>query len=173
MTTVKLPAPHDWDLSAEILDATMQAIDEKFHVSRAYHIPYLAGYSEGEPGSPLTRTIYIDHRMPDHFVPKDGGRTVKTDQYLVLHEAIEVTLEALEIPYQLRHQIALRVELAAVAADGVNVEEYNEFMAYWIDALEKEGYDDLPPDLDMTPYEDEEEFAHGHYHKFSSDEARE
>ena len=78
----------------------MEDLDKQFNVSREFHIPYLAGYSnDGE-------TIYIDKRMPTGFRSTKGakaGRWVPTDSYLVLHEAIEKNLESTGMRYQFRH----------------------------------------------------------------------
>lgn len=165
MTTLHFPAPRDWLLSSAILDAAAEAIDDKFQVSRSYHVPYLAGYNRKG-----TR-IYIDSRMPEGYDAKKGehkGEFVQTDRYLILHEAIEKILlmffgqsadEHEAGIYQLCHQIALRLEMAAVEADGLDWAEYNAFMSEWVDAIGAEGDENLPPDLDQTPYRDEDDHA--------------
>lgn len=154
MTTLHFPSPGDWLLSDKILDAAAEALDNAFTLSRDYHIPYVAGYSKDG------KTLYIDKRMPDGYEAESGklkGQWVPTDRFLMLHEAVEkILLDRLKV-YQLCHQIALRVEEAVVKADGVDWDEYNDFMAHWIEVIEDEGYTDLPPDLDETPYLDEDD----------------
>lgn len=157
MTTLHFPTPDDWLLNPKILDAAMDAIDGKFDVSRRYHVPYLAGYNR------KGTEIYIDSRMPEGYEAKKGkrnGKFVQTDKYLVLHEAIEKILLMFFGKagiYQLAHQVALRLEQDAVEADGLDWREYNDFMSEWVDAVEAEGYTHLPPQLDLTPYEDEDD----------------
>lgn len=159
MTTLHFPAKDDWKLSRAILDAALSVIDGAFEVSREYHVPYVAGYSEDG------KTIYIDSRMPEGFESK-SGKYISTDQYLILHEAIEkilmmflladgITDTAKQHIYQLCHQIAYRVENDAVQADDIDLKEYSDFMGYWVNKLGKEDYNNLPPNLDPTPYDDE------------------
>src|SRR5690242_21912752 len=84
-------APHqklrlpEWYVSSLMMDRALDAVVR--HVKkfdRKHDIPYLAGYSlDG-------KTIYIDRHMPKSF--KFRGRTIETDRFLLLHEAVEKTL---------------------------------------------------------------------------------
>lgn len=162
MTTLHFPAPGDWHLSPEILNQAMETIDSRFEICRDFHVPYLAGYSEdGE-------RIYIDSRCPDGYIAKVGkhkGKFFQTDRFLQLHEAIEKIILMFfcldgELPngaYQLAHQIAMQPERSAVEAEGGDWTEYQSFMSSWAKSCEREGYENLPDDLDMTPYTDEDD----------------
>ena len=122
------------------------------HISRAYDIPYIAGYSEGGD------TIYIDRHMPLSF--RFEGTTVETDRFLVVHEVVEkALLDQLHLHYLHAHQIALRTEQAAVRAAGVGWHDYNAFTEANEKSIVAELLKRVPPDLDLTPYSDEEEFA--------------
>lgn len=161
MTSLHYPREGDGDISSKILDDAMRAIDERVTVNRDYHVPYLAGYSKDG------KTIYIDSRMPEGFAHSkyDHHRKkwIATDQFLILHEVVEKALlqffeeEHRPIFYQFAHQIAERAEKAAVEAEDVKWEVYDEFMQHWIKVIGDEGYENIPEDLDLTPYVDEHE----------------
>lgn len=146
-------------MSSEVMDDAAKAIDERFTINREYHVPYLAGYSQDG------HTIYIDSRMPEGFEYRKGAKKhyVGTDQFLIVHEAVEKALLAFfkaihrPIIYEFAHQIALRAEKSAVESEGCDWDEYQEFMAYWVKSIGKEGYTNLPPDLDLEPYQDEDD----------------
>jgi hypothetical protein len=144
---VKFPAK-DWLVSHAMLDLALDAILKKITVNRRYDIPYLAGYSRNG------KTIYIDRHMPRFFITK--GRQVKTDRFLILHEAIEKTLiDKLGLHYQYAHQIALRTEQEAVRADNISWKEYDRFMQTYIKEIGDERLKRVPKDLDVKPYRDE------------------
>jgi hypothetical protein len=142
----------DWHLSRDILDETLDAISNHVTVNREYDIPYLAGYSEDG------KTIYIDKHIPKFF---KTTKNIKVDitRYLVLHEAVEKTLiDKLGLHYQYAHQIALRIEQDAIVADSISWKEYNDFMEKLIKEVADERIENLPKDLDLTPYKDEKDF---------------
>lgn len=152
MTGIRKRDVDDWHLSNEILDETMVDILKQVKVSRDYDVPYLAGYSVDG------KTIYIDRNIPITFTTK-SKKKVETKKYLVLHEAIEKALiDKLGLHYQFAHQIALRTELAAIMADSISWQEYNDFMEKLIKEVGDEQITSLPPDLDITPYKDEKDF---------------
>ena len=140
----------DW--SPAVFEEAINAFVARFTIVRQYHVPYLAGYSiDG-------KTIYIDSRLPTGFVWE--GEWLATDRFLIVHEGIEKDLEVAGLVYQLRHQIALHFERdAVVTICGLPAAwmAYQSFMQTWINFVEKEGYIDLPPQLDMTPYRDEDD----------------
>lgn len=149
----KLRGP-DWAISDLMLARATDAILRRdLQISNAYDVPYLAGYSEDG------KTIYIDMDLPRTFQDR-RGRKVDVFRYLFLHETIEKTLlQAFDLKYQHAHQIALRVEAAAVRADGVMWKEYDDFMKKQIKVADEDQELTLPPDLDLTPYEDEHDVA--------------
>ena len=143
----KLRLP-DWYVSSLMLDRALDAILRRLALDRRHDIPYLAGYSlDG-------KTIYIDRHLPSSFVI--GGRTIQTDRYLVLHEAVEKTLlDQLGLHYQHAHQIALRAEEAAVRADGIAWRGYDRAMQKYIKRIGDERLERVPKNLDRKPYRDE------------------
>jgi hypothetical protein len=144
----KLRGP-DWHISELMLDRTIDAIYRRLPVNRTYHVPYLAGYSTD------CSQIYIDKDLPPSFINSDGER-VDIDRYLLLHEAVEKSLiDTLGLRYQHAHQVALRAEQAAVRADGVSWNEYDNFMMKFVKEMGDEKVSHIPPDLDLKPYIDE------------------
>lgn len=139
----------DWLVSHIMLDLALESILKRIKIDRSHDVPYLAGYSQNG------KTIYIDRHMPESFVNKEG-RVIKTDRFLILHEAVEKTLIAqLGLRYQLAHQIALRTEQAAVRADKISWKEYDNFAQNFIKEFGSEKLSKVPEDLDMKPYRDE------------------
>lgn len=130
------------------LDAVIRRVKK---LDRDHDIPYLAGYS-------LDGTIiYIDRHMPAAFQYR--GRTVETDRFLILHEEVEKTMiDQLNLHYLHAHQIAARVEQAAVRACGINWRDYDEFMQTNVKHIGDERLTKVPADLDQKPYRDEHDF---------------
>lgn len=135
-------------VSDAILQEVVAAIFKNARIDRSYDVPYLAGSSRNG-------TIYIDRRMPKTL--QVGSRRVAVDPFVALHEAVErAVLDRLGVLYQHAHQIALRVEEAAVRAAGISWHDYNAFMQEQMEKVEK-NFSSLPPDLDFTPYWDKED----------------
>lgn len=136
-----------WLISKEMTDHAMRAIRSRAHVLRDYDIPYVAGYSlDGH-------IIFIDRHMPKSFVWR--RRRIKTDRFLVVHEAVEKSLiQLLGMHYLHAHQIALRAEQAAVRAEGIEWQAYDDFMQEYIKAIDDEALTKVPDCLDLTPYRD-------------------
>ena len=107
----KLRVP-EWYVSSFMMDRALDAVVRQIKtLDRRHDIPYLAGYSRNG------RTIYIDRHMPRWFTFR--GRRIKTDRFLILHEAVEKALiDQLGLRYLHAHQIATRAEQAAVRASG-------------------------------------------------------
>jgi len=142
----------DWLVSHIMLDLALNTILARIKINRKYDIPYLAGYSKNG------KTIYIDRHMPESFTYK--GKKIKTDRYLILHEAVEKTLiDKLGLHYQYAHQIALRTEQAAVRADKISWKDYDRFMQKYIKVIGDESLTKVPPNLDTKPYRDEQDEA--------------
>ena len=121
-------------------------------IDRGYDIPYLAGYSKDG------RTVYIDRHMPKSFVCR--GRRIPTDRFLATHEIVEkALLDQLRLHYLHAHQIALRCEQAAVRAAGVAWREYDRFTKANEKVIVSERLLRVPHGLDLTPYQDEDDFA--------------
>ena len=137
----------DWLIGERMMDHAVKSIRARAHLERAYDIPYLAGYSiDGH-------TIFIDRHMPKSFVYR--SRKVLTDRFLIVHEAVEKSLiQLLGMHYLHAHQIALHAEQAAVRAEGITWDAYDEFMQDYIKVIGDEQLSRVPDNLDLTPYRD-------------------
>jgi hypothetical protein len=143
----RVGAPEEDTLdSDEIMQEVVAAVVKNVRVNRSFDVPYLGGSSRAG-------TIYIDRRLPKSFTTR--GRRIAADPFIILHEAVErVVGDRLRLHYQHAHQIALRVEEAAVRAAGVSWHDYNAFMQKNVDRAGKH-FTRLPRDLDLKPYRDE------------------
>ena len=137
----------EWLISREMTDHAMKSIRARVHLEREFDIPYVAGYSlDGH-------TIFIDRHMPKTLVWR--SRRIKTDRFLVVHEAVEKSLiQLLGMHYLHAHQIALRAEQAAVRAEGIEWHVYDQFMQENIKVIGEEALSKVPDCLDLTPYRD-------------------
>jgi hypothetical protein len=150
MTTIHFKArPGDWLMSGKILRAAVAAIEASVKVDRSYDIPYLAGYSKDG------NTIYLDRHM-DSSATK---QKILIEPFIILHEVVEKALERYIEPYQLRHQIALHIERDAVESAMINWADYNEECMRQVKRAGDERLTRCPKDLDLTPMEDEKDFA--------------
>ena len=129
------------------MDQAMKAIERRVHLDRSYDIPYLAGYSlDGH-------MVFIDRHMPKGFAYR--GKRIKTDRFLIVHEAVEKSLiQLLGMRYLTAHQIALHAEQAAVRAEGIEWKAYDDFMQEYVKAVGDERLNRVPETLDLTPYRD-------------------
>jgi len=135
----------DTAFSDEELLKAVEKIKEDVKIDRSYDIPYIAGYSTDG------KTIYIDKDLPEQLEIEDKKYNV--DPFLILHESVEKSLlKELDLDYQLAHQIALRAEIAAVKAAGIDIDIYNEFMKKYVKIAGDKSLDNVPKDLDKTPY---------------------
>lgn len=143
------PKPKNWIFSNKDLLGAVATIRNSAKISKEYDIPLLAGYSlDG-------KTLYIDKSLPDGYAQKDG-RFVSVEPFLILHEAIESALlhTYAKINYPFAHEVSLRAEEQAVKAAGIDPKQYNGFMETWVKRVREKEKFNVPPDLDMTPYED-------------------
>src|SRR3569623_1995071 len=140
----------DVEVSGDMIDHAVDAILRRVRVDRRHDVPYLAGYSKDG------KTIYIDRHLPEHFTYR--GKQVSTSRYLVLHETVEkVLIDELKLHYQHAHQIATQAEEAAVRADKVSWKTYERFMQRHVEKAERERLTQIPKDLDLKPYRDEQD----------------
>lgn len=148
------PRPGDWLLSNAILKQAEDEIYQNAKPSRDFDVPYVAGYSKDG------KSFYIDRMLAKGF--EHDGVFFLIDIPIILHEVIEKSLMVEEhgIIYELAHQIALRGERAAVEAAGMPWAVYNAFCMQQIKLIGgRKEYPDCPPDLDLTPYFDEKDWA--------------
>jgi hypothetical protein len=141
----------DIQINATILSDTIDEIVRSVKVIRTYDIPYVAGYSKDKP------VVYIDRNVPPSFTDSKGiVRNIY--RYLILHEAVEKSLiDVLKLYYQHAHQIALRIEVEAVKADGLSWDEYDQFIKNMIPKIGNKTILQVPKDLNLTPYIDKKE----------------
>ena len=143
--------------SQKVLEA-MEQFSQLIEIDYSYQIPYLAGYSKNN-----SKKIYIDKEMPREFIYR--GKKVNPTSFLVIHEVVEkILIDELKLKsesYLPTHQIAQRLEMAAVLASGISWKAYqHEFMGQEILRSEdsSRALVKIPVDLDLTPYRDSKDF---------------
>lgn len=135
-----------------LLDVVAALMKRAPHIDRTFDIPYIAGYSKDG------QTVFIDRHMPKSLV--DGDRRIPTERFLATHEIVEkALLDQLKLHYLHAHQVALRTERAAVrgaaASPGTTT---NAFTKRYEKTIGSERLTHLPSALDLTPYQDEDDF---------------
>jgi SPP1 gp7 family putative phage head morphogenesis protein len=144
--------PDDTLLDDNILSKAFDFLYANAKINLKFDVPYLAGYSLDR------KTIYIDRHFPQFMI--QGVSQVDVWKYVVGHERIEdVNEKGNGLPYQLAHQLALWDEKAAVEADGWDWDYYNDFCNKYIKLAGNEQLQNIPEDLDIKPYEDENDVA--------------
>jgi len=137
-----------------------EAVDElgwAIHVNRDFDIPYLAGYAQDN-----ARMIYIDRSLPKTFQSKSGV-SFDAAPYVIVHQGVEKALaDFLKLnkqAYHRTHQIAQRLEKAAVEADGLLWSEYQyEIMEPAIEKIYNKALQLVPDDLDLISYVNKQDF---------------
>jgi hypothetical protein len=124
-------------------------------INREYEDPYLGGISKDG------NTVYIASDLPIPL-PKTG---IDPTRYLALHERSEWWLMTkLGMDYlgedggDGAHHFAVRIEHNALIEDGHDPDAYEDELASYIEDDEAENVspEDVPPDLFLGPYEDDE-----------------
>jgi len=132
---------------ADVVQADISDLASKVKINREYDVPYVAGYSKDG------KTVYFDYELPKYFVK--GKLKVDITGFLLVHELVEKSLiDELGLTYQHAHHIATLAEIEAVEVSGLNYNEYEKFLEKFIKADVKH-VKNPPPDLDLTPYLDE------------------
>jgi len=117
---------------------------EKFKINKSYDVPYVAGYSNDG------KTIYIDRHL------KLMDDNIDITPFLIIHERTEKALiDLFGLDYQHAHHIAMEQEKEAVRKSGVNWDKYSSHYNKYIKGCAHEKLSSVPPDLDLTPYKDE------------------
>lgn len=120
-------------------------------VNHKYDVPYVAGYSQDG------RTIYIDRDLPKTFAYQGGRADILP--FVILHESVEKSIvEQLGLVYQNAHQFAQRLEQAAIRDAGIPWRKYNAFIQDHLKDVTEESDFHIPPDLDLKPYRDEDDY---------------
>jgi hypothetical protein len=125
-------------------------------ISRQYLDPYLGGISiDGA-------TVYIARDLPE-TLPQTG---IRPDKYIALHERSEWwCMTKLGMDYlgadgsDGAHHFACRIEHNALIEDGHDPDAYEDELAGYIARDETEDIrpDDVPPDLYLGPYEEDQD----------------
>lgn len=119
----------------------------KKRVIDPYHdIPYLAGYNKDGT------IIYIDKDCPYFF------KGFPIYQLLIIHEHVEKNEIDKGVHYQAAHQTALITEKIACTSLGLSWNEYDLYMKKKIKTAAHEQLENVPDDLDFTPYLDEHDY---------------
>lgn len=140
------------DVDDHVLADVLVALQKRVKVTRDFDIPYIAGYS-GDG-----KTVYIDRHLPRTMAWK--GREIRLAPFLVTHEIVEkALLDELRLHYLHAHQIALRAERDAVRGAGLTWRAYQAVMKAHEKAIDEESLKNVPGDLDLTPYEDLDDYA--------------
>ena len=147
-----LPAVNDTLISDPILAAAISFIYNNARIDRTFDVPYLAGSSRD--GS----VVYIDRHLPEFLEYK--GQKYNVLPLFVFHERTEYAIErGLNCPYQYAHQLVLRNEREGLAATlKIPWKVYDDFCQEWIKFADDEKLQRIPWDLDIKPYEDEDDW---------------
>lgn len=124
-------------------------------VSRIWKIPYLGGISRDGA------TVYIDQSLPARL----PITRIVPDKYIALHERFEwwvmikLGLDYLGTKQDGGHPLAVRYEHDTLRADGYDPGDYEDELAQYIKEDESEGItpQNVPPDLFLGPYEDDQD----------------
>lgn len=141
----------DTKISHAILREAERAVRASVKVNHEYDVPYVAGYSEDG------KTIYIDRGLPKSFAY--DGKRADILPFIILHESVEKSIiEQLKLDYQDAHQLAQRLEQAAIRDSGINWRKYQAFIQAHLKEAEEHPDLRIPPDLDLKPYRDEDDY---------------
>lgn len=133
--------PSDTEWNEDELRKAIAGIEDEVTIDHDHLIPWVAGTSND------LKTVYIDKDIPEkYFGP------------LTIHELAERALvDTFHLPYDEGHQLACKLERAAVEAAGMNWAEYQDAMDGYIHADEGEPLPagSVPAQLWLVPYEDD------------------
>lgn len=125
-------------------DRVVERVRAKVKVDKSHDVPYVAGYSKDG------KTIYIDR----HVKLNMNGTDITP--FLLVHEKTEkALLDNFDLDYMQAHHVALHAEKRAVEHAGLDWKKYSDFIDPFIKKLGHEKLDDVPKDLDLEPYKDE------------------
>lgn len=128
----------------------LSRLEKPVRIDCKHEIPYVAGYSKNG------RTVYFDRDYHPFFNWK--GKIIDTRDYILIHEVSEkAIIDLYGLRYQAAHHIATHIEAKVVAEHGINWWSYTRFIHPQIKHIYHEKVRDVPKDLDLTPYIDEDE----------------
>jgi hypothetical protein len=116
-------------------------------IDRDHDVPYLSNRSTDG------KTVYIDQRVPE-ILPCG----IRPDETLPWHELSEFLGENAGLTYQTAHtEVADAIEKRRVEELGGDWKTYSKEITPFIREVGHEGITDVPADLDLRPYEDEDD----------------
>ena len=130
--------------------AVAAELAKPYRVDEQYDIPYLAGYSKDGA------TIYIDRSLAAAR-PSIGDVPYESWRFaLESHEHLEkVLIDQKQYDYQAAHEFATVGEHEVVRSLGLRTVAYERALKPFIATDATKQIENPPPDLDLTPYEDE------------------
>jgi hypothetical protein len=122
---------------------------QDFTVNRDFDIPFLANRSRDG------KTVYIDRHIPEEM--KAGDKPFDPAKTLPWHELSEwFYMHEAKLPYDAAHRLATFVwEKPRVEALGLDWKEYQDAFGGEIEHNEKRVPEKSPPDIDLSPYIDD------------------
>jgi hypothetical protein len=113
-------------------------------------VPYLAGYSKDG------KDVFFDRNFKPFL--RYHGKTYDTRDFILLHEVGEKALiDLFGLKYQSAHHIITHLEFETVEGHGLPWKVYDKFLKPQIKHIYHEKLQDIPKNLDTTPYRDEHE----------------
>ena len=142
---------HAADLVKVLAEADVKSLlASKPRVDKTYDLPFLSGHSKNG------RTIYIDRHFPSQLTI--GGYDIPAESFLITHELIEKSLiDGIGCDYHTAHEFATVAEYVRARAAGITPEQYDDAVRQFVKAYEIERLVRIPPDLDLAPYNDEQD----------------
>lgn len=126
----------------------IKRISTPVEINDKYDVPYLCGYNKN------SKIVYIDRYLKRAF--KYKGKTFDVVDFLTVHEVTEKALiDLFKLHYQKAHHLATHFESLAVKNAGINWWVYTKFLKPQIKTADHAAIRKVPPDLDLTPYDDE------------------
>lgn len=122
---------------------------KKARTVEGYDNPYLAGRS-----TDMAR-LYPDRHFPKTIKVK--GKTINTRKSTAVHEVTEWVLMQDGHKYQDAHRVANEAEREYVEDQGVDWKSYTAELDNYIKGTEHAKITRVPTDLDLGPFEDEDD----------------
>lgn len=146
-----LPQDNSRFVSRILSDGRFTArLDKAVRIDCKHEIPYLAGYSKNG------QTVYFDKDFQPFFNYR--GNIIDTRDFILIHEVSEkAILDLYGLRYQQAHHIATHIEAQAIKTAGINWWVYSRFLHPQIKHIYSEKIHNIPKDLDLKPYVDEQE----------------
>lgn len=146
-----LPKVHSATVNKILNDGRfIERLERPVRIDCKFDIIYLAGYSKNG------KVVYFDKDFKPFMNYK--GTIIDTRDYITVHEVSEkAIIDIFGYRYQAAHHIATHIEAQCVASAGINWWVYTRFLKPQIKHIYDEKITNVPKDLDLRPYVDEQE----------------